>query len=74
MLVEQFRPGVMDRLGLGYEARRRSTRVVYCSITGYGQGGPKRDVAAHDLNYVADTGLLGLVGGRRAASRCSRPR
>lgn len=64
VLVEQFRPGVMDRLGLGYDVvRELNPKLVYCSITGYGQHGPKTDVAGHDLNYIADTGLLALAGG-----------
>lgn len=62
VLIEQFRPGVMDRLGLGYEALHAvNPRLVYCSITGYGQFGPNRDKAAHDLNYVAESGLLSRV-------------
>jgi crotonobetainyl-CoA:carnitine CoA-transferase CaiB-like acyl-CoA transferase len=64
VLVEQFRPGVMDRLGLGYETLRRlNPRLVYCAITGYGQSGPRRDRAGHDLNYSGDTGLLALSCG-----------
>ncbi|MCW8842908.1 MAG: CoA transferase [Rhodobacteraceae bacterium] len=64
VLVEQFRPGVMDRLGLGYEAVRAiNPRIVYCSITGYGQTGPKATAAGHDLNYVGDTGVLSLSCG-----------
>ena len=64
VLVEQFRPGVMDRLGLGYALLRElNPRIVYCSISGYGQSGPKAGVAGHDLNYLADTGLLALGGG-----------
>jgi alpha-methylacyl-CoA racemase len=64
VLVEQFRPGVMDRLGLGYEAVSAiNPGIVYCSLTGYGQNGPRAGTAAHDLNYVADTGLLDLVAG-----------
>jgi crotonobetainyl-CoA:carnitine CoA-transferase CaiB-like acyl-CoA transferase len=59
VLVEQFRPGVMHRMGLGYEeVSAINPRIVYCSITGYGQQGPKSGVAGHDLNYIADTGLL----------------
>lgn len=62
VLVEQFRPGVMDRLGLGYaEVALTNPELVYCSITGYGQTGPKRARAGHDLNYVAEIGLLSLV-------------
>ena len=64
VLVEQFRPGVMDRLGLGYEdVAAINPTIVYCSITGYGQKGPKSGVAGHDLNYIAETGLLSLSMG-----------
>lgn len=63
VIVEQFRPGVMDRLGLGYEAAKAiNSRIVYCSITGFGQYGPYAQVAAHDLNYQARTGMVGLGG------------
>ena len=62
VLVEQFRPGVMDRLGLGYEQlAHRNPGLIYCSISGYGQDGPRAHVAGHDLNYVADAGLLDQV-------------
>src|SRR5438105_10344114 len=58
VVVEQYRPGVMDRLGLGYEAlSSRNPRLIYCSITGYGQAGPLANQAAHDLNYLAETGM-----------------
>jgi alpha-methylacyl-CoA racemase len=68
VLVEQFRPGVMDRLGLGYETlRRQNPRLIYCAITGYGQDGPKVDIAAHDLNYIAESGLLSLAADREGA-------
>lgn len=64
VVVEQFRPGVMDRLGLGYDAlSARNPRLIYCSITGYGQTGPKAQVAAHDLNYVTEAGMLSLTAG-----------
>jgi len=64
VLIEQFRPGVMDRLGLGYQAMKTiNPRLVYVAITGWGQHGPLADVAAHDLNYQAETGLLGLAAG-----------
>jgi alpha-methylacyl-CoA racemase len=62
IVIEQFRPGVMDRLGLGYEALKLiNPRIIYCAITGYGQSGPKAQVAAHDLNYVAESGLLAIA-------------
>ena len=68
VVVEQFRPGVMDRLGFGYEALAAiNPRIVYCAITGYGQTGPKAQVAAHDLNYLAESGLLGLAAGADGA-------
>jgi len=64
VIVEQFRPGVMDRLGLGYDAvRTLNPEIIYCSITGYGQSGPKRDAAGHDMNYVGDAGVLSLSSG-----------
>ena len=67
VLVEQFRPGVMGRLGLGYEqVAAINPKIAYCSITGYGQHGPKSGVAGHDLNYIGDTGLLSLSMGTAA--------
>src|ERR1700752_4364825 len=64
VLVEQFRPGVMERLGLGYEAVHKiNPRLVYCSITGYGQAGPRALEAGHDINYIGATGLLALQPG-----------
>ena len=66
VLVEQFRPGVMARLGLGYEALSAlNPRLVYCSLTGYGQSGRKRDRAGHDINYIGDAGLLSLSFGSK---------
>jgi alpha-methylacyl-CoA racemase len=63
VLLESFRPGVLDRLGVGYERlKRENCGLVYCAITGYGQDGPKRDAAGHDQNYLALGGLLGLTG------------
>jgi alpha-methylacyl-CoA racemase len=63
VLLESFRPGVMDRLGVGYEALREvNPGLVYCAITGYGQDGPLRDRAGHDMNYLGRVGLLGLTG------------
>ena len=68
VVVEQFRPGVMDRLGLGYAALSQlNPRIIYCAITGYGQYGPRADVAAHDLNYIAEAGLLALAAGSDGA-------
>ncbi len=64
IILEQFRPGVMARLGLDYATVAAiNPRIIYCSITGYGQTGPKRDVAGHDLNYIGDAGLLALSMG-----------
>ena len=63
VVVESFRPGVMDRLGVGWATlHRRNPRLVLCSITGYGQDGPYRDRAGHDLNYMAIGGALGITG------------
>jgi len=63
VLLESFRPGVMDRLGVGYERlREENPRLVYCAISGYGQNGPYAGRAGHDMNYLALTGLLGLTG------------
>jgi alpha-methylacyl-CoA racemase len=64
VVVEQFRPGVMARLGLGYDdVKAMNPRAVYCSISGYGQDGPRCNEAGHDLNYIASTGLLALAPG-----------
>ena len=58
IVLEQFRPGVMQRLGLGFEQLREiNPRVIYCSITGYGQTGPLKDRAGHDINYLALSGV-----------------
>jgi alpha-methylacyl-CoA racemase len=63
VVLESFRPGVLDRLGVGYERlRERNRRIVYCAITGYGQTGPNAGRAGHDTNYLALNGLLGLTG------------
>ena len=64
ILVEQFRPGAMERLGLGYEqVSAINPRLIYCSVTGYGQRGPRAGEAGHDINYQAVTGLLSLSPG-----------
>ena len=58
-LIEQFRPGVLDRLGFGWEVvRARNPRLVLCSLSGYGQTGPWSQAAGHDINYAARTGVL----------------
>jgi alpha-methylacyl-CoA racemase len=63
VIVEGFRPGIVDRLGVGYEAVKAiNPRIVYCAITGYGQDGPWRDRAGHDINYVATAGVLDQIG------------
>lgn len=65
IVIEQFRPGVMERLGLGYEAlRAENPALIYCSVTGYGQTGPRRDAAGHDCNFLARTGILEAAGRR----------
>lgn len=72
VLVENFRPGAMARLGLGYESmRKRNSRLVYCSISGYGQDGPSRDEAAMDLVVQGSSGLLSITGTAEGESvRC----
>ncbi len=63
IIVEQFRPGVMDRLGVGYETLKAlCPELIFCSLTGYGQDGPYRDRAGHDLNYLALSGLMSYYG------------
>jgi len=65
VVLESFRPGVLDRLGVGYERmRQENPGIVYCAISGYGQQGPKRDASGHDMNYLGLIGLLGLTGAR----------
>src|SRR5690242_10591779 len=61
VVVESFRPGVMDKLGVGYAAlAAKNPKIVVCSISGYGQTGPYVDRAGHDLNYIALAGVLGM--------------
>jgi crotonobetainyl-CoA:carnitine CoA-transferase CaiB-like acyl-CoA transferase len=63
VLVEGFRPGVMERLGLGHQRlAKENPRLIYCSISGYGQTGPDRLRSGHDLNYIARSGVLGHGG------------
>ena len=63
VLLESFRPGVLDRLGVGYDVlREENPGLVYCAISGYGQDGPNRDRSGHDMNYLGLNGVLGLTG------------
>lgn len=63
VILEQFRPGVMERLGLGYEELRKiNPRLIYCSLTGYGQTGPLKKRAGHDINYLARSGNMAHAG------------
>ena len=68
VVIEAFRPGVMDRMNVGYEALSKTNpRVIYCAISGYGQTGPYRSFPGHDANYAGFGGVLGLTGDRRDA-------
>lgn len=63
VLLEGFRPGVVDRLGVDYEAvKQANPKIIYCSISGYGQNGPFRDRVGHDVNYLSYAGVLDLIG------------
>ena len=63
VVVEGYRPGVVKRLGVDYAAvSKLNPRIVYCSLSGYGQDGPYRDFSGHDLNYISLCGVLGLMG------------
>jgi crotonobetainyl-CoA:carnitine CoA-transferase CaiB-like acyl-CoA transferase len=63
ILIEQFRPGVVERLGVDYTSvQKRNPRIIYCSITGFGQTGPYRDRVGHDVNYLGISGVLDLIG------------
>jgi crotonobetainyl-CoA:carnitine CoA-transferase CaiB-like acyl-CoA transferase len=65
VVLDGFRPGVLDRLGVGYEQMREANpAVIYCAITGYGQDGPYTQRAGHDMNYLGLVGLLGLTGAK----------
>src|SRR2546423_11796015 len=68
VLVESFRPGVSGRLGVGWSVLRDANpALVYCAIAGYGQDGPYRDRAGHDINYIGYAGVLGIIGPRDGA-------
>lgn len=63
VIVESFRPGVVKRLGIDYETiSKLNPQIVYCSLSGYGQNGPYRDLSGHDINYLSMAGVLGLIG------------
>ena len=73
VVVEGFRPGVVDRLGVGYsQVKQINPRAVYCSVSGYGQTGPYSQMAGHDINYISFAGALGLIGIPLTANRPSR--
>jgi crotonobetainyl-CoA:carnitine CoA-transferase CaiB-like acyl-CoA transferase len=63
VILEGFRPGVADRLGIGYEEMKKlNEKLIYCSVTGYGQDGPYKDMVGHDINYLSFGGVLELTG------------
>ena len=63
VIVEGFRPGVAERLGIDYQTIRKiNPKLIYCSITGYGQDGPYRTLPGHDINYISFAGALNLIG------------
>lgn len=67
VVLEGFRPGVMEALGIGYGTlRARKPGIVVCSISGYGQDGPLRDRPGHDVNYLAESGVLDLMGSKQS--------
>lgn len=67
IVLEQFRPGVMEKLGLGYEDLKTvNPKLIYCSLTGYGQTGPLRDAAGHDINYMSRSGIISQAGRRES--------
>ncbi len=68
VVVEQFRPNFLDKLGIGYEAAKAiNPKIIYVSVTGYGQTGPYAHLAGHDLNYISYAGVLGLTGDSQSA-------
>ena len=67
IVLAQFRPGVMEKLGLGYEDLKAvNPKLIYCSLTGYGQTGPLRDAAGHDINYMSRSGIISQAGRRES--------
>lgn len=74
IIIEQFRPGVMDRLGVGYtQLKETCPSLIFCSLTGYGQTGPYKNRAGHDLNYLALSGLLSYYGRKPDPNNPSPP-
>jgi crotonobetainyl-CoA:carnitine CoA-transferase CaiB-like acyl-CoA transferase len=70
IVIEQFRPGVMAKLGLNYETLKAANpALIYCSLTGYGQTGPLKNRAGHDINYLARSGIISYSG-RKASGPC----
>lgn len=68
VLLEQYRPGTADRLGIGYEAVKKvNPGIIYCSLSGYGQTGPYRDMPGHDINYLSISGVLDTIGRKNEA-------
>jgi crotonobetainyl-CoA:carnitine CoA-transferase CaiB-like acyl-CoA transferase len=68
VIMEGFRPGVTERLGIGYDdVKKINPKIVYCSITGYGQNGPLRDQVGHDVNFLGYSGVLSVIGPRNGA-------
>jgi alpha-methylacyl-CoA racemase len=64
IVIEEFRPGTVERLGVDYQTLSRiNPRIIYCSMSGYGQDGPYRDIPGHDVNYIAMAGVLDMIGG-----------
>ncbi|MGA2464983.1 MAG: CaiB/BaiF CoA-transferase family protein [Thermodesulfobacteriota bacterium] len=70
VVIEQFRPDVVKSLRVDYESlRKMNSRLVYCSITGYGQNGPYRNMVGHDVNYLGFSGVLSLIGDKDGIPR-----
>lgn len=67
VVIDSFRPGVLDKLGIGYSiAKEINPKIIYCSITGFGQTGPYKDMPGHDINYIGYSGILELCGERNS--------
>ena len=69
IVIEGFRPGVVERLGINYEVmKRKNPNIIYCSISGYGQSGGRQEQPGHDVNYMSTAGVLGLIGEKKKPS------